>query len=120
MSVDGEATVDGKSVDVLPIDAMKLVHTVASNFRKPQMLDDYLVDDNLDGWAITISNDDGQSWIFEGDFGEALLVGQHNLSDLIRTTLEKDVWAFDGNTQDIKITKVALSYFGDNPDEHTE
>lgn len=82
MSVDGEATVDGKSVDVLPIDAMKFVHTVASNFRKPQMLDDYLVDDNLDGWAITISNDDGQSWIFEGDFGEALLVWQRNLSEL--------------------------------------
>lgn len=123
MSVDGNVTVDGDEVEVSSIEAMNLVHTVASYFRTPYTpkFDDSDYEDEEETiWELTIKNDDGESWEFAGDFGDTLLVGQHNLSDLIRSTLKKDVWAFDGNTQDVKIVKVELSYFGEDPDKYTE
>lgn len=105
---DGSVTFDALEKQVDAAQAMNVIHTVTAYFREIHPSGVGLVE-NV--WHLAITNDEGNVFHFQGRFGQTLLVGQHNLSDLIREALNLQVWAFDGKTRDVEIKHLELKYY---------
>lgn len=118
----GEYVVNGVKSNLEVASAVNLIHAVATYFRDaPETIEACeKLTAKQDTWTLTITNDEDDDYQFVGCFGDALLVGQNNLSDLIREIIDQDVWAFDGNTQDIMIDNVVLTFYQEDSPEWDE